>query len=75
MDGIDDLRAVDPLQIHRRDPEVRVPELALDHFQRQALARHLNRVHVAQLMRREAAAHARPCGDAPQLLANARRRQ
>jgi hypothetical protein len=35
-----------------------VPELALDDNQRHALASHLDGVGVAELMRREAAAHA-----------------
>jgi hypothetical protein len=33
MDDIDDLAAVDPLQVDRGDPEVRVAKLALDHIQ------------------------------------------
>jgi hypothetical protein len=33
-------------------------ELSLDHDQRDPLSRHLDSVHVAQLMRSEAAAHA-----------------
>jgi len=50
MDGVDDLGAVDPLQIDRRHPEVRVPELALDDHQRHALARHLDSVSMPELM-------------------------
>ena len=38
MDGVDDLGAVDALQIDRRDPEVGMSELALYHDQRDALA-------------------------------------
>jgi hypothetical protein len=57
------------------DPEVGVPELALDHVQRHALARHLDRVRVTQLVRREPAAHTGLHGSTPQLLAHARRRQ
>jgi len=30
MDGVDDLGVVDPAQIHRGDPEIGIPELALD---------------------------------------------
>ncbi len=55
MDGVDDLRAIDPLQVDRGDTEVRVPELALDHDQRDALVRHLDRMSVAELVRGEAA--------------------
>ena len=61
MDGADDLRAVDALQVDARDPEVRVPELALDHNKRDALVRHLDRVRMPQLVRSEPPPHAR-CG-------------
>jgi len=44
VDRLNDLRGVDPLQIDRRDPEVGVSELALDHDQRYALVRHLDSV-------------------------------
>jgi hypothetical protein len=44
-----------------------VPELALDDDERDAFAGHLDRVCVAQLVRGEASAHARPGGGAPQL--------
>jgi hypothetical protein len=44
MDGADDLRAVDALQVDRGDPEVRV--LALDDDERNALVRHLDGVRV-----------------------------
>jgi hypothetical protein len=37
-DGVDDFAVVDPLEIDRRDAEVRVAELALDDVQRDALA-------------------------------------
>jgi hypothetical protein len=73
MDGIDDLRAVDPLQIHRRDPEVRVPELALDDIERHTLPCHLDRVRVAQLMRRKAPPNTRLGRREAQLPAHARR--
>ena len=36
-----------------------MPELALDHDQRDPLARHLDRMRVAQLMRREPPTHTR----------------
>ena len=57
VDGIDDLGVIDALQIHERDAEVGVPELALDDDQRHALARHLNGMGMAQLVRREAPPH------------------
>jgi len=38
MDGVDDFVVVDPLLIHRGDPEVDVAELALDDVQRDPLA-------------------------------------
>jgi hypothetical protein len=59
VDGVDDLRAVDALQVNRRDPEVGVPELALDDDQRDALMSHLDGVSVSELVRREAAPDAR----------------
>jgi hypothetical protein len=53
--GRDDLLGVDPLQVDRRGAEIGVAELALDDVERNALARELERMRVAQLMRREAA--------------------
>ena len=54
MNGVDDLAVIDPLQIDRGNPEVRVAELPLDHVERYALASQLDRVRVPKLMRREA---------------------
>ena len=59
MDGADDLAAIDALQVDAGDPEVGVPELALDHDQRNAFVRHLDRVGMTQLVRREPPSH--PC--------------
>jgi hypothetical protein len=42
--GVDDLAAVDALQVDGRDAEVAVSELALDHDERHALASHLDGV-------------------------------
>jgi hypothetical protein len=53
VDGLDDLGVVDSAKVSGCDCEIGVTELALDHDQRDALARHLNRVRLAQLMRRE----------------------
>jgi hypothetical protein len=54
MHGIDDLGAVDALQVDGRDAEAGVAELALDDDERHALTRHLDGVGVAQLVRSEA---------------------
>ncbi len=59
VDGVDDLRGVDAVEIDRRHAEVDVTELALDHLQRDAFAGHLDGVGVAQLVGSEAAPH--PC--------------
>jgi len=50
MDGLDDFRVVDPAQISGRDREIGVPELSLDHDQRDPLPGHLDRVRVPQLV-------------------------
>jgi hypothetical protein len=55
VDGLDDLGVVDSAEVSGRDCQVGVTELALDHDQRNPLARHLNRMRVPQLMRREPA--------------------
>jgi hypothetical protein len=55
VDGLDDLGAVDSAEVSGCDREVGVTELALDHDQRDPLTRHLNRMRVPQLMRREPA--------------------
>jgi hypothetical protein len=57
MDGGDDLGVVDPAQVAGGDGEVGMPELSLDHEQRDPLARHLHRVRVSKLVRREPASH------------------
>jgi hypothetical protein len=44
-------------------------KLTLDHDQRNALVRHLDRVSVPKLMRREPSPHARCCGGVVRLLA------
>lgn len=41
MDGVDDLGAIDPLQVDRCNAKVGVPELALDHDQGHALVSQL----------------------------------
>jgi hypothetical protein len=58
VDGLDDLRVVDALQVDRGDPKVAVPELALNDHERHAFMRELDGVGVPELVRREAAPHA-----------------
>ena len=70
VDGIDDLGVVDPLEVDRGDPEMGMPELALDDHHRDPLVRQLDSVGMAQLMRRQAAADPRPGAGAPQLSAD-----
>jgi hypothetical protein len=53
VDGADDLAAIDALEADARDSEVGVPELPLDHDERDTFMRHLNRMGMPQLMRRE----------------------
>jgi len=62
VDGVDDLGVVDAAEIHRGNGKVRVPELTLNHEQGDTLARHLHRVRVTQLVRREASPHAGTSG-------------
>jgi len=50
VDCVDDLAAVDALKVDARDAEVGVSELSLDHDERDALVRHLDRVGVPQLV-------------------------
>ena len=58
MNGVDDLGVVDPAQVHRRDPEIGMPELALYDQQRDTLAGHLDGVSMSQLVRRNPSANA-----------------
>jgi hypothetical protein len=60
MDGLDDLGVVDALEMDRRDVEVGVTELALDHDQWHPFACHLYRVGMPELVRREAPVNATP---------------
>ena len=70
MDRVDDLGAVDSLEIDRGDPKVGVTELTLDNNQWHALVRHLDSVRMTQLMRREPPPHTRLGRGARQLLAS-----
>jgi hypothetical protein len=71
--GVDDLGVVNPLQVNRGDPEMGVPELALDDHQRDALMGHLDRVRMPQLVGREATPDPRHRGSSSQLAARGRR--
>lgn len=57
MDRVDDLRAVDALQIDAGDPEVRMSQLPLNNDERNALTRHLHRVRMPELVGRKATPH------------------
>ena len=50
MDGVNDFRVVDPLQIDRGDPEMSMPKLALDDDEGDAFVGHLDRVGVTELV-------------------------
>jgi hypothetical protein len=52
MNGVDDLGVVYPLEVNARDPEMGMPELALDDHHRDTLMGHLHSVGMAQLMGR-----------------------
>jgi hypothetical protein len=67
VDGVNDLSVVDPAEVHRGDREVGMPELPLDDEQRHSFARHLDRVSVSELMRREAASYSGSGGGVVQL--------
>ena len=73
MDGADDLAAVDALQVDAGDAEVGMPKLTLDDYERNAFVRHLDRVCVAELVRREPPSHTRRGRGMVQLLARGRR--
>jgi hypothetical protein len=53
--GADDLLGRHPFQVGAGGPEVRMPELALDHRQRNPLVQQLDDVRVAELVWREPA--------------------
>ena len=57
VNGVDDFGVVDAAQIHRRDTEIGMPELALYDEQGDTLAGHLDGVPMAELVRREPSAH------------------
>ena len=73
VDGLDDLDVIDPSQVSGGDREVGVTELSLDHDQRDPLARHLDRMRMSELMRREPATNPGSERGVVELLADARR--
>ena len=62
MDGVDDLGAVDALQVHARDAEMGMPQLTLDDDQRHSFVGELDRVRMTKLVGREPSADARQAG-------------
>ncbi len=70
VDGRDDLLDIDSLQVDAGRPEVRMPKLPLDDVQRHALAGELDRVRVAELVRRETSPHSSPGRERAELAAN-----
>jgi hypothetical protein len=48
---------VDPLEVNRRNPKVGMPELPLNNRQRNPFVRHLDRMSMPQLVRREPTPH------------------
>lgn len=67
VNGVDDLGVVNAPQVHGRDCQIGVPKLALDHQQRDPLARHLHGVCMAELVRREPSSHPSTRGNLMQL--------
>jgi hypothetical protein len=59
VDGVDDLGVADAVHVDRGNPEVGVPQLALDGDQRDAFPSDLNGVGVTKPVRREPSPHAR----------------
>jgi hypothetical protein len=68
--GADDLLGIDPFEIDRGRAEICMSQLPLDDVQRHALARELQRVRVARLMRSEPAPDARLGREAPEFAAD-----
>jgi hypothetical protein len=72
MHGRDDLLGIDPLQLDAGRAEVGVSQLALDDVQRHALTLELERVRMAQLVRREPAPDPGADGEPAELRADGR---
>jgi hypothetical protein len=73
MDGGDDLGVVDPAEVSGGDGQVGMPELCLDHEQRDPLAGRLHRMRVPELVRREPASDSCYRGGVVQLSADSGR--
>ena len=65
VDGVDDLGVLDALKVDGRNAEVGMPELPLDHDERDALAGHFDSVGMAELVRCEATLDAAARGPRP----------
>jgi hypothetical protein len=74
VNDANDLAVVDPLEIHGGNPEVGMAQLALDDVVRNALAGHLDRVRMSELMRREPPPNPRADGELAQRRAGGGRR-
>src|SRR3954463_13715189 len=72
--GLDDLGVVDALEVHGRDAEVAVAELALDDYEGYAFMGEFDGVRVAELVRGESAADAGGRRGVAQLRASGRDR-
>jgi hypothetical protein len=67
VDRVNDLGAIDALEVDRRDPEVAVAELALDDDERHAFVGHFDSVGVPKLMWSEPSPDARCDRRTPQV--------
>ena len=56
VDRVYDLSRVDPLEVNRRNPKVGMSELPLNNRQRDPFVRHLDRMSMPELVRRESSA-------------------
>jgi hypothetical protein len=72
VDGVDDLRRVNALQISARNPEMRMPKLALNNRQWDPLTSHLYSVSMAELVWRKPAAHTGHHGESTQFRTSTR---
>jgi hypothetical protein len=70
LDGVDDLGAVDALEVDAGDPEVGMPELPLDDDERDAFVGHLDRMCVTQLVWGESPPDARGRSGVMELLSS-----
>jgi DNA-binding MarR family transcriptional regulator len=73
VDGVDDLAAIDALQVDAGDAQVGMPKLTLDDCERNAFVRDFDRVGVPELVGCEPPSDTRCAGGVVQLLARRRR--